>query len=196
MEKGKLIKRIIEYWLKTGYARFLSSLVVLGVTLLGLSWVDLAALLTGRVTSEGKSKEYASLAQLVGIVLIVIGLVGRTALHLYEKSSEAKAIKKSENKKEKERAANLIGRIKVLIHGFEDDSVSRDAGYYNVEIDECRKAADEFKELAPSKFSSDRVVCGISNPKFDAAKLSPYIDINLDELRNLVKQLGEHYEIE
>ena len=93
------------------------------------------------------------------------------------------------------KAANLIGRLRALVNGFKDQSIKRDAGYFNNEIIQCKEAAEGYLEVAPKLFSGNLVIASVANPKFVASKTKPYIDITIVQIENLIAELGNRYGI-
>jgi hypothetical protein len=184
MDWKEIISQILAYLLKTGFKRFLTGLILIGVGLLGVSWIDVAIHISNKIPSEERSSTGISLAEIVGITLIVIGVVGRFTVHLI-------SIYSTERKK----AAQLMGRLRVLVEGFTDKSIKKDSGYFNNEVIQCKEAAEEFMEVAPKFFSGNIVVASVVNPKFDASKNEPYIDITLIQIENLITELGKRYGI-
>lgn len=71
-QPSSLAKRALEFFLRTSFRRVLSSMIVLGVTLLGLSWTDVAALLLQTVGRDEQSGTIVNLAQLTGLGMIAM----------------------------------------------------------------------------------------------------------------------------
>ena len=184
MEWKEIISQILAYLLKTGFKRFLSSLILIGASLLGLSWLDVVMNITAPILAEGQEGNGMPWGQIVGLLLISIGVFGRFTIHLI-------SIYSAERKK----AASLIGRLRVLVNGFMNSSIKKDAGYFNNEILQCKDAALNFLEVAPKCLSGNQVLASIVNPKFDASKNGPYIDINLAQINDLIEKLGIRYGI-
>lgn len=183
-EFRKTVEAIIQYFKATAFKRLLTYLVGAGVLLLGLSWWDLIAFFLGKVIAPGDSLFTVILPQIIGIMLIICGIFGHVYLYLVDGK-----------KNEKIAASNLIGRLRVLIAGFEDTSVQRNAGYYDSEIVKCKEAAEIFIKVAPSLFSGHRTVAAIAHPKFDVSKKGPYFDVSINDLKALIEELGGYYGI-
>lgn len=184
MDWKTIFGQVFEYLQKTSFRRFLSFLVVIGGTLLGLSWVDLIAILANKIPGDHDQGYIAAVAQITGLVLIVLGVGGHVWLYIH-----------SIRVHERQLATKLIGRLSVLADGFKDPNVVRDAGYFNNEIAECQDAAKKYLDVAPKSFAANRVIAAIANPKFDAGKKAPYIDVSLQDLDVLTASLRERYGI-
>jgi hypothetical protein len=195
-EFSELVKELFKYWFKTGYARFLSSLVLFGVGLLGLTWADIMSLFLGiQDQTPDETQPYITLAQVVGLSLIVLGIIGRTALHFYDMASQQKKEKEAKFNAEKAAAATLAAHIDVMIGGFEDTSIERDDTYYNVQIIACVEAAKAFLKLQPANFIGNVTIIAIGQPKFVIPSTRPFFNVETEELSLISAELRKNYAI-
>lgn len=191
-QPDSLVKRALEFFFRTSFKRVLSSMIVLGVGLLGLAWPDIAALVLETVGHPEESGTFVTFAQFTGFGMIATGFAGHLVLFLIEKRGERRAEKATEHAA----AAKLVAEVRVLIRGFREPLIPRDAGYYNQQIAECQKAATAFRRIGRQELLADPVLAGIANPKFDASKTKPYFDLELDDLEALVRRIEAFYELE
>jgi len=185
-----LAKEAAKYFFRTSFKRVLSLMIVLGVTLLGLSWVDLLSHLIQEVQSDDRVG-VVTFAEWTGLGMIMVGFSG----HLLLYGRETREKRKAADANDRDKGANVVGRLRVLVNGFREAGVARDSGYYNAEIDACQRAASDFVDVAPPELRADPVLASIASPKFDASKEKPYFDLEVDEIEGLIGKIEEHYGI-
>lgn len=177
-----LFERFLEYLFKTSLKRFLWGLVIVGAALLGLSWIDVVAMIFDVVIEPPQSGKVNAIAQFTGLSLIGVGILSRIALEWWLYSSKQRRL-----------AASLITAACAIAEGFRDQSVSRDAGYFNNEIAICAQAAKDFRKVAPKALVAHKTISSLANPKFEASKKTPYFDVPIADLDVLAGELRNYY---
>ncbi|MEM7002336.1 MAG: hypothetical protein AAF529_16215 [Pseudomonadota bacterium] len=185
---GANVKAILDYFMATSFKRLLNWLMIAGVGLFSsYGLYDFLADLVPHLfpQREEPSASGLTIVQVGGVVLFLIGFIGRLWMHLLP--SEKVVQRRNELKRD---YSILYGELKVLVQGYESGK-THTGTYMNSKRENCRTLADAIAEDGARQIIKDPTFRKLLEPQIDPAGVDPYADTTVEELNEFISKLNK-----